>query len=374
MNTRKLDKFMDDMPLRGIPQADLTVAFDGKIVYRKYVGQDDPNRDICLVCSVSKVTTCVAALRLVEEGRLGLDDPVSKYLPAFEKLTVKQQGGDPVPAQNVMTVRHLFTMTAGLNYNLSTPPMTTVMEKNPHAGTVEVVNAIAASPLEYEPGTRYSYSLAHDVLAAVVEVVSGERFADYVQKNILTPLGMRDSGYHVPEELRPRIQQQYQWISGNGHCEKIETRNRYILTDMYDSGGAGLYTTSADQMKLLIALANGGTSPEGYRVLNPETVQLCEKNQLSDDVWRTFFGYRLYGYGWGLCGRVHVNPAMSLSRSSVGEFGWDGATGPYALVDRKKGLALYFGVHVYGCNPAYHHLHPYIRNLAYEAVFGEESV
>ncbi len=358
------------MPERGIPECDLAVSLNGELVYYRTVGREDLDRNICLVCSVSKITTCVSALRLVEEGKLGLDDPVWKYLPAYRYLTVKQKDGSVKPAEKVMTVRHLFLMVGGLNYSLSNPPILRACQKE-GAGTVDIVNSFVESPLDFEPGDKFQYSLCHDVLAAVVEVVSGERFADYAKKNVFDPLGMSDTGYHLPEELMPRLCRQYVYANGVNVANEVTPYNKYILTPDYDSGGAGLYTTTIDQLKLLTALALGGTAKNGYRLLNEETVKMCEVGQLNNQQKLGFWPQRLYGYSWGLCGRVHERPVLSDSLSPIGEFGWDGATGPYGLVDRQNGLALYFGMHMYGTTYIYNQGHGSIRNKVYQTFFGK---
>ena len=360
-----LTEYLDRMPERGIPSCELIVMRDGRKVYHHAVGTE-PGRDLYYVCSISKITTCVAAMRLFEEGKLGLDDPVAKYLPAYADLTVKdKKTGEIHPAQNVMTIRHLFTMTGGLNYNLGAEPIRNALQSEAPT-TINVVNAFVRSPLDFEPGTKFQYSLCHDVLAAVVEVVSGKRFADYVKEIILDPLSMKNTAYHLQKGWGERIARQYHYLCGVNKCREIEPACRFILSDEYDSGGAGLITNADDQIKLLTALANGGMTADGYRLLKPETIALMEVGQLSDEVIRTFLPTRLFGYSWGLCGRVHVDPAVSMSLSPIGEFGWDGASGPYGLVDRKNRLAFYFGTHVYDCNYLYHQVHPTLRDLVYE--------
>ena len=370
MTLSQFDQFMEEMPERGIPECDIAVTLNGELVYSKAVGRDDPERNVSYVCSISKITTCVAALRLIEEGKLSLDDPVAKYLPAYGHLLVKEKDGSVRPARNGMTVRHLFTMTGGLNYSLNYAPILRACAI-PGAGTVDVVNSFVQSPLDFEPGARFQYSLCHDVLAAVVEIACGRRFADYVQETIFDPLGMADSGYHLPEELNARMTRQYQYVNGIHRSREVMPANKYILTPDYDSGGAGLYTTTPDQLKLLTALALGGTARNGYRLLNEETVRACEVGQLSDEQILSFWPARLYGYNWGLCGRVHTRPVISGSLSPVGEFGWDGATGPYGLVDRQNGLAFYFGMHIYGCTYIYNQMHGTIRNNVYRTFLGK---
>lgn len=142
----------------------------------------------------------------------------------------------------------------------------------------------------------------------------------------------------------------------------------YRYSDCYDSGGAGLATTVNDYMKLLSALACGGTSPEGYRVLRPETVAMLTRGFLGDSARADFMPGRLYGYSWGLCGRVHPEPHLSFAKSPFGEFGWDGAAASFALVDPTNRISLFFATEVLGCHYAYNAIHPLLRDLAYEGL------
>ena len=228
---------------------------------------------------------------------------------------------------------------------------------------------MAKIPLHFEPGTHFRYSLCHDVLAAVVEVASGMRFANYVKKYILDPLDMKDTGFHLPASLQERMTTMYTFVPGlSAKAEPIECKNKYCLTDNYDSGGAGLYTSPADQIKLLTALACGGKAPNGTQILLPQTIRMLGENRLGDSARIDFEPTRLYGYGWGLCGRAHMDPALSDALSSVGEFGWDGATGSFALVDPTKQVALYFGLHVFNCQYVYRQIHPRLRDLVFEEI------
>ena len=377
MDFSSLDKFMNDMPSRGIPACDLAVTYQGKTVYRRGVGFSDGKKtkavsheDLYYIFSISKITTCVAAMRLVEQGLIGPDDPVSKYLPAFARLTVKN-GKGVSPAQNVMTVRHLFTMTGGMNYALTSPAIVRTLQ-DPNASTVDLVSAMAETPLEFEPGVNYLYSLCHDVLAGVVEVVSGVRFSEYVQKNIFDPLGMTRTGYHLPEELKEKMSAMYQFVPRVQKSVEIPCENQYILNDNYDSGGAGLYSCVDDQIRLLTVLACGGKTEDGYVLLRPETITAMGVNLLPESALPQFTPTRLYGYGWGLCGRAHVDPVVSRALSSVGEFGWDGAAGAFGLVDPTKQVAIYFGTHIKGCQYAYHLVHPTVRDMVFEAIGNEE--
>ncbi len=374
MSFQTIDNLMEQLTHCGFPACELVVTHRGEQVYRGGVGYSDheknkkvTNNDLYWIFSATKPITCVAAMRLVERGLIDLNDPVSKYIPAFGNLSVKQSDGSIAPAQNVMTVEHLFTMCGGMDYDLQAPAIQEV-RLDPNATTFELVSAMAKKPLMFEPGTNYRYSLCHDVLAAIVEVVSGMTFGEYLQTNIFDPLEMDDIGFHPTEEQQKRISAQYRAKVYAGEAEPIPTANHFRLSDRYESGGAGLFTKPDTYIKFLNALSLGGTAKNGYCLLKEDTVKLLQENRLCDAAWKSFSTTRLHGYGWGLCGRVHVNPVYSMSKSAVGEFGWDGAAGAFALADPSKQVALYFATHVLGHSYVYHHIHPMIRDLAYTAI------
>ena len=370
----KLARYLDYLPQCGVPSCDFAVAKDGKPVYRHTVGYEDhaktrplTENSIFRLYSVSKVTTCVCGMRLVEQGLLGLDDPVAKYLPAFAHLSVKQRDGSLLPAQNTMTLRQLFTMTGGLDYDLNAEPIRRAAAL-PEANTVSVASAMAETPLSFEPGTHYKYSLCHDVLAAVIEVVAGMPFCEYVRKNVTEPLGMTDTGFRPSNEQRARFVDAYRFVHGLMQARPVDGEKdhaRFVPCAGYDSGGAGLFSTVNDQMKLLTVLANGGTTSDGYRILSPNTIAQMGKNGLPDSAYPDFQPTRLYGYGWGLCGRAHVNKRISLARSAEGEFGWDGAAGAFALIDPFNRVSMFFGMQVLGCAYSYHKLFPDLRDMGY---------
>lgn len=379
MDFCKLDNLIDALPSRGFPAVDFAVTLKGELVYRRSVGYSDFEQtkpvsptDLYQLYSISKVTTCVAAMRLVEEGKIALDDPVSKYLPAYADLTVRQADGTVAPAKNPMTILHLFTMTGGMDYDLHSKPLQEARDRNPHITTLEAVNAMAKNPLFFEPGTHYRYSLCHDVLAAVVEVAGGMRFADYVQKTILDPLGMKDSGYHISEQDRPRLTAAYRHVGALMRAvpdrEPAPYGCSFILSDRYDSGGAGMHGTLDDQLTLMTTLANGGTAKNGYRLLKPETVAMMQVGRLAESARPDFGTSRLIGYDWGLCGRVLVHPEFADVKSSIGEFGWDGAANSFSLADPAAGVALFFATEVASSAYGYHYVHPKLRDLTYEAL------
>ena len=373
MDFSKLDLYMEQMPKRGFPACELSVSRDGEIIYRRGVGYADSaktrpvsNTDLYWLFSATKVITCIAAMRLVEQGIISLDDPVSKYIPEYASLKILQNDGSLTEAKNVMTIEHLFTMCGGMTYDVANDAIKDAALVTP--STLDMVKAMAKMPLVFEPGTKYKYSLCHDVLAAVIEVATGMLFSEYLQKNLFDPLGVTDMGFHPTEEQISRFSAQYKYKDGTAEATEIPIINKYRLTDEYDSGGAGLFGTVDDYMKIITPIACGGTTPDGYRILKPETIKMMGENRLKGDILNGLSSTRLYGYGWGLCGRAHFDPIRSLSLSPVGEFGWDGAAAAFCMIDPTNRIALYFGTHIFGCNYAYHSVHPTLRNLVYEAL------
>ena len=376
MDCSKLDAFLSDMETRGIPACDLAVTVEGKPVYRGIYGFADEaktrqasDRDMYYLYSLSKVALCTGALRALERGLIRLDDPVSDYLPSYRHLMVKRPDGSVTPAERVMTVRHLFAMAGGLDYDLHTPAIRRAREQG-KTDTLSIVSLFPEKPLLFEPGTSYEYSLCHDVLAAVVEVASGMRFADYQKREIFDPLGMTETTYHPTPEQNARLSELWRYNDAT-YTARTETKEHiriFCIGDEYDSGGAGIVSTASSYLPLIAALSNGGTSADGYPLLRPETVSMLSENQLSPEGTRKFAAGRFAGYGFGLCCRTHLRPDISLSSSSVGEFGWDSAANAYAMMDPIRKIGIQYVTHVLGCTCGYQLFHPAIRNLVYEAL------
>lgn len=373
----KIDRLIDTMQDRGIPGCEFAVMLDGEKIYDRFsgvakreTGKAVDEKTLWWIYSASKISTCIAAMQLVEQGKLALEDPVSKYIPSFASLRVKTENG-VVPCGEPMKIIHLFTMSGGLDYDLTDPP---ALKDAIFAGkgTVDVVSEMAGKALLFKPGEHYRYSLCHDVLGAVVEVVSGMRFSDYLKKNLWLPLGMTDTGFVPNEEQRERISDLYTFNHAKGIAIPVSGDRGMFLDDNanYESGGGGVFSSTNDYLKLMGALAMGGVSKDGARILKEETVKMLMVNRLSDQCREDLWKERLYGYGWGLCGRVHMNSAYSLSKSAVGEFGWDGAAAAFALADPTNRVGLFFGTHVLGCNYCYCWVHPMLRDLTFEAING----
>lgn len=370
MDFGKLTDYLNNLTGARIPGLDMMIAVDGKAVYRHQSGFRDAEAAIPMdgtelyqTYSASKLVTVTAALTLLEAGRCRLGDPVYAYIPEFRELTVLQDDGTAIPAGSTMTMEHLFTMTSGIRYDLALPAIqTAVARTDGRAPTLAIASAIAGAPLAFEPGSHFHYSLSHDVLAAVVEVIAGMPFREYVEQAVFKPCGMTESGFHVKEQDLPRFARQYRFDKDTETAVPMAQTNEFIFGPEYDSGGAGLYSSVSDLMRLLRTLARKGITDNDTQILLPQTVDAMRTNRLTPSQLADFGALRFDGYGYGL----GVRTMMGNSRSSIGEFGWYGAAGIYLLADPARKLALCYAQQVRGI-PAWK-LHPTIRDLAYEAL------
>ena len=328
-----------------VPGVDCTVYRNHQLLFRYHTGLRDLENhkpmtggELFIIFSMTKMLTCTCALQLLEQGVYMLNDPVSRYLPEFAHMKVST-GEGTADAKNPITIRDLFTMGAGLDYNLQAPGIQRALREG-RTTTRELVAALSETVLGFEPGTRYRYSLCHDVLGALIEVWSGKSLGEYMKENILDPLGMKNTFFGVPKEqpLLDKMAARYIY-SQAGMPERLPLECAYNFSDRYESGGAGLVSTAEDYALFLDALACGGQGRNGARILAPSTVALMGTNHLTgaqlDD-----FGQARPGYGYGLGVRTHIDKRRSGSLSPIGEFGWDGAAGGFAVVDPKNSVSM----------------------------------
>ncbi|MBQ3550090.1 MAG: beta-lactamase family protein [Clostridia bacterium] len=380
MNFDALRKRIDALVENGVPEAQLIVRKDGKEVFRHIAGYSDAAKqriarydDLFWLFSMTKVYTMTAALRLVERGLIDLDEPVGTYLPEFKSLKV-QDGDGTVDLTSPLTVRCLMSMTGGFNYDFNRYPEMQELIKNKNASTVEVVNAFSKRPLLFQPGSKYCYGFGHDIVAAVVEVVSGKKFRDFVKDELLDPIGITDMGFHPTPEQQSRIADKWRVEYREDGSKPITLGpkiNWLRLTDNYDSGGAGLFGNAEQYIKMVDALANGGIAENGYRVLKPETIDLMRTNQLTQGVTEEFQRQSpkaRNGYGYGLGVRTLLDPKAAESHSAVGEFGWDGAAGSYVLIDPENHVTIVYVEHIMNHGDIYEVHHKALRNLIYQSM------
>ena len=237
VNKEILINYLNSLEQCGIPGCDCAVIHNHELVFRHTAGYADSKREKSLtdkntywLYSASKLITCTAIMQLIEKGLFDLDTPVSNILPEYKNLNVKTNKG-LIPAKNPMTIRHLLSMQSGLNYDLDAPSIRKVVEEtNNEATTRQVIAALANEPLEFEPGTHFLYSLSHDVLGAVVEVVSGQKFSEYLHEHIFKPLGMKNTGFELTHELEANMSDLFEFDMDNMLSTPSPNKNRYFLT------------------------------------------------------------------------------------------------------------------------------------------------
>ena len=377
MRFAKLAAYIDTLPSVGVPGCDLIVYRDHEQIFRRTAGFRDAERtqpmrgdETYWLFSCSKVFTTCAAMQLIEAGKLHPDDLVSAYLPAYAELRVREADGGLRPARRQMTVRHLLSMQSGLDYDLEAPAIRAALERTGgRATTREIADALASAPLQFDPGEDFLYSLSHDVLAAVIEVASGERFSAYLQAHILLPLGIRDMGFALTDDLMPRQCAIYQCDESGREVLCPADSNNYRLTPSFESGGAGLIASAEDVAAFADALACGGVGGNGARLLLPETIQLWTANQLGPKARRTFDLWNRRGYSYALGVRTRVQDSAD-GRGQLGEFGWDGAAGSWVLIDPVNHISAFYAMHVRNFGYCYEVIHPKLRELIYEALWG----
>ncbi|WP_284242059.1 serine hydrolase domain-containing protein [Paenibacillus glycanilyticus] len=291
--------------------------------------------------SMTKPVTATAVMILVERGEIDLFDSVSQYLPGFKNQKFERDG-ELVPVEREMNIHDLLDMTCGLVYGGShaAGQATEALFREIGArllgdeplGTVDAMNRLGEGPLAFQPGTSWAYGTSADVLGAVVEVVSGMRFGEFLQKEMFGPLGMLDTGFWLPEEKRARLVNSYatetdgmSLFTGN-HLGIIHQMDR---NPAFESGGAGLVSTIDDAAKFTTMLLNKG-SLNGVQILRPRTVEyltsgtLNARQQLAFENWHT-----LAGHSYGNLMRVMVDTTTAGILASPGEYGWDGWLGVY---------------------------------------------
>ena len=384
MNFEYMKNFMDSLTEWIIPGNSVVIYKDGKKVFEYSSGYSDLEKKIkktgeeqLYIYSCSKVATVTAALQLYEQGKFLLSDPLYEYLPEFKKMYVKD--GDRIKAaENPITIRDLFTMTAGLSYATNTPAFEKARKlTDGKMDTRTVIKCLAEEPLLFEPGARWNYSLCHDVLAVLAEVVSGMRFSEYMKKNIFEPLDMNNSYYHTPNDVIISPQYIYEIqdtkniveLQQKEHTTGVVKRaygNELVFGENYDSGGAGIITTVDDYAKFAAALANSGTGLNNNRILSSATVKLMKTNQLNEAQRKTMNWRRLRGYGYGLGVRTLIDKAESGSNSSIGEIGWGGAAGATIIADTEEKVVLFYAHHM--LNPQEEYYQPRLRNVLYSCL------
>jgi CubicO group peptidase (beta-lactamase class C family) len=387
--------FKREIEQGNLPGVVVMVARKGRLVYSEAIGFQDgqagkpmPKDAIFRIYSMTKPLVSVAAMMLVEEGKIQLTDPVSKFLPTLKQMQVSMPHADPVlarmtytlvSAEREMTVQDLLRHTAGLVYGHTTqnaPVRDAYVKARLHdpsgdydlrdLSPSELVDAIARTPLAHQPGTVWEYSLATDVLGRVVEAVSGQRLAEFLSDRLFKPLGMRDTGFWVPKDKLARLAQPLPIDRPSGKPNKLIDVSK---APNNDSGGAGGVSTAADYLRFCQMLLNGGQL-DGVRIVSRPTVALMASDHLGTDIRAPFSPGELLlgtpGYTFGLGFAVRQGPGVAGVPGSSGEFMWAGYGGTYFWIDPKEELvAVYMSQ---APSPIRAYYRKLIKQLVYAAI------
>ncbi len=383
-----MQRYVDDGKIAGLIT---TVARRGETVYLEKQGWMDREAQrpmefdaIFRIASMTKPVTAVAIMMLYEEGYFTLNTPVSEFIPGFKdvKVFVRETAdgvelADPI---RPVTFRHLFTHTAGLSYGWNqNDPVDRLYQKSqketgldPQQATVkDMVEGLTRLPLAFQPGTKWRYSLAIDVLGHLVEIISGKPLDEFFKERVFGPLGMVDTDFYVPKEKANRLTALYGHTEGPAELKLLEAPadSPRFNKPAFLSGGGGLVSTLEDYARFLQMLVNGGEL-HGARLLSPTTVDLFTINHAPAAALPYGFaeGEDLFhqGYGYSLGTRVLMDVSASGKAGSVGEFGWDGAFNTYFWVDRRQAL---YGLLMTQHSPNnYYPLADTFKQLTYQAM------
>ena len=305
---------------------------------------------IVRIYSMSKIVTSVAALILLEEGRFDLDDPVSRFLPELSSMQVMTGGTADQPllatASTPITLGHLFTHTAGFYYDFVDDPALAELFKRAKLHETENLEAFvkkaATLPLKHQPGDAWTYGINTSILGRVIEVISGQRFGQFLQSRIFEPLGMPDTGFSVPVEKQDRIAKIYRLEEGKLVSVDAVFATRPEEGQGPELGGAGLFSTIGDYARFAQMLLNGGELDE-QRILGRKTVEFMRTDRLAH-LAEPHIGTPAQGFGLGVS--VLIDVGQSPAPGSLGRFGWSGAATTDCGIDpREEIVALVFAQH-----------------------------
>ncbi len=326
------------------------------------------------IYSMTKPITSVAALICYEQGAFDLTDPVSRFIPAFADMRVWQGGSAEAPltapAEEPIRLWHLLTHTAGLTYGVESHPVDALYREQMQKAVSEdwdlaaACDRLAQFPLLFEPGTDWHYSMATDVLGRVVEVVSGRPLDQFLADEIFTPLGMRATGFWVPESERPQLAALYRRDPDRNRAVRDDVTGARVATPhAFLSGGGGLVSTAGDYYRFMRMLLGEGEL-DGTRVLGSRTVRFMTRNHLPAPLSLASFGQPGVGFGLGVA--VQQDPVAHRSPENPGAYGWGGVASTDFWVDPREQLAVLFLTQLIpsGSYP----LRPRLRQLVYQAL------
>jgi len=349
-----------------MPGGEFLIARKGQIVYHKSFGYQDidktkqyQNGDIYRLASMTKAVTTVSIMQLFEQGKLGLDDPIFYYIPAFKDSQVLDTFNEAdstfttVPAKKPITIRNLLTHTSGITYGIFNPgklmAVYTKMDAmgfglyNDEMTTEQMANRIATVPLAFQPGEKYLYGLNMEILGRIVEVVSGMPLNQYFRKNIFDPIGMDDTYFYLPTDKQDRLVPIYSYnknkelVTAKGIFQGMNADYPNNPDNNHYAGGGGLSGTAMDYAKFIQVLCNGGTH-NGTRILGRKAIEVMTSDQLIllNDKGTGFSP--LPGITYGLGFALRTDQGSAWSAKTPGTFEWGGAFNTKFFIDPEEEL------------------------------------
>ncbi len=371
-----------------LPGMTVCVMRKGQLAFAETYGKADVERNrpmrpdtIVRIYSMTKPLTSTAIMMLYEEGRFQLDDPISRFIPAFKNPRVYAGGSrgklDSMPAEREITFRDLLTHTSGLTYGFmeSTPVDAVYRDQKIDFGTAtaslaDVVERLAAVPLIAQPGKAWNYSVATDVLGYLVQVISGQPFDVFLREKVLKPLGMLDTDFVVAKDKQERFATCYM-PGKDGRLAVMDdpTKSNYLAPRNGYSGGGGLAGTAGDYLRFCKFMLNKGEL-DGVRLLGRKTVELMTSNHLPGDMadmgMPRFSESPYYGIGFGLGFSVMIDPAKAQILGSAGEYAWGGAASTAFWCDPQEDMAVVLLTQLYPSST--YPIRRDLRVLTYQAI------
>lgn len=363
MDFIRVTDFMESLKDIGVAGADLGIYVKGCEVYRRQVGYADieaqtpvTKNTLFAIWSMTKVVTCVAALRLFEEGCFLLTDPISDYMPEFREMVYRNEAGEVVPCKQPIRVVDLFTMSMGVSYEIES-------DISAYNSLSNLAAAVSKETLHFEPGTRWMYGYSHDILGALIERVTEMKVCEYFRDKIFAPLEMNDTFFHqyISAENTTRLANLYNYNAETRTHTKGDHANW-----SFENCGGGLVSSTDDYAKFTNALCSHGTAINGYRLLSKATIDLMRTNHLCEIGMNDYSRDSKPGYGYGLGVRTHIDKAMSGMNANIGEYGWAGYLGTYFTIDPVAELTY---VYMHQLLPSMEtYIAPRLKNIIYACI------
>ena len=378
---KELSRLLEEILEQGPAGCGCAVARNGEILFEEYHGVKDLESgepitadSIYRQYSTTKVAVCTGAMMLLERGKFLLNDPIYEYFPEWKDTMVAQPEEDGSyrvrPAKRPILIRDCFSMAMGIGYggtdytHQAAEKVRAQLRANVGEYTLQQeIKAMAEVPVAFDPGTHWLYGFGHELVAGLIEVVSGKGVGQFLKEELFEPLDMKNTGYHYFGDIWERMVTTY-LLKADGSREASPYFQRDELFEpeaKYEGGGAGLFSTVRDYLALTQMLACGGEY-QGRKIMGRKTIDLMRCNQLNEQQLKEFRNPYLEGYGYGCGVRTLMDPSAGVN-SSVGEFGWTGMLGTYVSIDPAEKLSLVYMHNLFPNREAY--IHPRIRNIVY---------